>query len=80
MTRPVPARHWRSYGDDPLPSGREPPIRFRRSKHPLTQILRISLASLIQHPGLRFRQPETQESQINPVSEVPAIPAQLKLL
>jgi hypothetical protein len=19
--RPVPARHWRSYGDDPLPSG-----------------------------------------------------------
>jgi hypothetical protein len=23
MTRPVPARHWRSYGDDPLPSGQE---------------------------------------------------------
>ena len=22
-TRPVPARHWRSYGDAPLPSGRE---------------------------------------------------------
>jgi hypothetical protein len=21
--RPVPARHWRSYGDDPLPSGQE---------------------------------------------------------
>jgi hypothetical protein len=21
--RPIPARHWRSYGDDPLPSGRE---------------------------------------------------------
>ena len=21
--RPVPARHWRSYGDEPLPSGRE---------------------------------------------------------
>jgi hypothetical protein len=21
--RPVPARHWRSYGDAPLPSGRE---------------------------------------------------------
>jgi hypothetical protein len=21
--RPVPARHWKSYGDDPLPSGRE---------------------------------------------------------
>jgi hypothetical protein len=22
-TRPIPARHWRSYGDDPLPTGRE---------------------------------------------------------
>jgi hypothetical protein len=22
-TRPLPQRHWRSYGDDPLPSGRE---------------------------------------------------------
>ena len=22
-TRPIPARHWRSYGDDPLPSDRE---------------------------------------------------------
>jgi hypothetical protein len=22
-TRPIPARHWRSDGDDPLPSGRE---------------------------------------------------------
>jgi hypothetical protein len=22
-TRPIPERHWRSYGDDPLPSGRE---------------------------------------------------------
>ncbi len=22
-TRPVPARHWRSYGDDPLPTGEE---------------------------------------------------------
>ena len=22
-TRPVPARHWKSYGDDPLPTGRE---------------------------------------------------------
>jgi len=21
--RPVPSRHWRSYGDDPLPTGRE---------------------------------------------------------
>ena len=21
--RPVPKRHWRSYGDDPLPSGKE---------------------------------------------------------
>ena len=21
--RPVPARHWRSYGDDPLPTGQE---------------------------------------------------------
>ena len=22
-SRPIPARHWRSYGDDPLPSGNE---------------------------------------------------------
>jgi hypothetical protein len=22
-SRPIPARHWRSYGDDPLPTGRE---------------------------------------------------------
>ena len=22
-TRPIPARHWRSYGDDPLPTGAE---------------------------------------------------------
>ena len=21
--RPIPKRHWRSYGDDPLPTGRE---------------------------------------------------------
>jgi hypothetical protein len=21
--RPIPARHWRSYGDDPLPTGKE---------------------------------------------------------
>jgi hypothetical protein len=21
--RPVPTRHWRSYGDDPLPTGKE---------------------------------------------------------
>jgi hypothetical protein len=23
IARPVPRRHWRSYGDDPLPTGRE---------------------------------------------------------
>lgn len=23
ITRPVPTRHWQSYGDDPLPSGEE---------------------------------------------------------
>jgi hypothetical protein len=22
-TRPIPTRHWRSYGDDPLPTGQE---------------------------------------------------------
>jgi hypothetical protein len=22
-TRPIPERHWRSYGNDPLPTGRE---------------------------------------------------------
>jgi len=43
-----------------------------RREHPLAQILRISPASLAQHPRLRFyTQPETQESQINPVSEDP---------
>ncbi|HEY2257646.1 MAG TPA: hypothetical protein VGI11_18575, partial [Variovorax sp.] len=63
--RPIPARHWRSYGDDPLPSGRvamDEPFRafprwFMRITCDRCGKDRLVNEAHVRRPPLRLRRP-----------------------